>query len=124
MKAGLYPLFGILMASESAYSAVEGEAGAVLAGAIASSLIGAVYLAPAAGAAAAVASRRGVDSKILLIIVGAAAAILTIALVFMPALLPISTSAFVIAVAGSSAIMVAKAVRHAACRLKQQLRKL
>ena len=123
VKAGLYPLFGILMASESAYSAVGGEAGAALAGAIASSLIGAVYLAPA-GAAAAVASRRGVDSKILLIIVGAAAAILTIALVFMPALLPISTSAFVIAAAGSSAIMVAKAVRHAACRLKQQLRKL
>jgi peptide/nickel transport system substrate-binding protein len=120
VKAGLYPLFGILMASESAYSAVGGEAGAALAGAIASSLIGAVYLAPAG---AAVASRRGVDSKILLIIVGAAAAILTIALVFMPALLPISTSAFVIAAAGSSAIMVAKAVRRAACRLKQ-LRKL
>jgi len=119
VKAGLYPLFGILMASESAYSAVGGEAGAALAGAIASSLIGAVYLAPAG---AAVASRR-VDSKILLIIVGAAAAILTIALVFMPALLPISTSAFVIAAAGSSAIMVAKAVRRAACRLKQ-LRKL
>ena len=121
VKAGLYPLFGILMASESAYSAVGGEAGAALAGAIASSLIGAVYLAPAG--AAAVASRRRVDSKILLIIVGAAVAILTIALVFMPALLPISTSAFVIAAAGSSAIMVAKAVRHAACRLKQ-LRKL
>jgi hypothetical protein len=120
VKAGLYPLFGILMASESAYSAVGGEAGAALAGAIASSLIGAVYLAPAG---AAVASRRGVDSKILLIIVGAAAAILTIALVFMPALLPISTSAFVIAAAGSSAIMVAKAMRRAACRLKQ-LRKL
>jgi hypothetical protein len=123
VKAGLYPLFGILMASESVYSAVGGEAGAVLAGAIASSLIGAVYLAPAAAAAAAVASRRRVDSKILLIIVGAAAAILTIALVFMPALLPISTSAFVIAAAGSSAIMAAKAVRRAACRLKQ-LRKL
>jgi hypothetical protein len=122
VKAGLYPLFGILMASESAYSAVGGEGGAALAGAIASSLIGAVYLAPAG--AAAVASRRGVDSKILLIIIGAAAAILTIALVFIPALLPISTSAFVIAAAGSSAIMVAKAVRHAACRLKQQLRKL
>jgi hypothetical protein len=121
VKAGLYPLFGILMASESAYSAVGGEAGAALAGAIASSLIGAVYLAPAG---AAVASRRAVDSKILLIIIGAAAAILTIALVFMPALLPISTSAFVIAAAGSSAIMVAKAVRRAACRLKQQLRKL
>ncbi len=123
VKAGLYPLFGILMASESVYSAVGGEAGAALAGAIASSLIGAVYLAPAAAAAAAVASRRRVDSKILLIIVGAAVAILTIALVFMPALLPISTSAFVIAAAGSSAIMAAKAVRHAACRLKQ-LRKL
>ena len=122
VKTALYPLFGILMAAERVYAAVEGEAGSIFAGAIASSLIGAVYLWPAGFVASR--SRRGVDSKILLIIVGAAAAILMIALVFMPALLPISTSAFVIAAAGSSAIMVAKAVRHAACRLKQQLRKL
>ena len=109
VKAGLYPLFGILMASESAYSAVGGEAGAVLAGAIASSLIGAVYLWPAGFAASR--SRR-VDSKLLGIIVAAGAAVLAITLIALPALLPFSTATFVVAAAGVSATAVAKAIRH------------
>jgi hypothetical protein len=40
-------------------------------------------------------------------------AVLVITLVAIPALLPISTSAFVVAVAGTSAIAVTKAVRRA-----------
>ena len=106
VKTALYPLFGILTAAERTHAAVGGEAGAILAGATASALIGAVYLAPAGY----VASKR-VSSRFLVIIVGAAAAILAITLVAMPALLPISTAAFVIAAAGSSAILVAKLVR-------------
>jgi hypothetical protein len=57
-----------------------------------------------------VASKR-VNSKLLVIVVGAAAAVLAITLVALPALLPISTSAFVIAAAGASAIAAAKIVR-------------
>ena len=106
MKGALYPLFGILTAAELTQAAVGGEAGAILAGATASSLIGAVYLAPAGY----VASRK-VSSKLLIIIVGVSAAALAITLVALPASLPISTAAFVIAAAGSSAIAVAKVMR-------------
>ncbi len=107
VKTALYPLFGILAAAERAHTGVGGEAGAILAGATASTLIGAVYLSPAGY----VASKR-VSSKSLVIIVATAAAALAITLVALPAFLPISTSAFVIAVAGTSAIVVAKAVRQ------------
>ena len=107
VKTALYPLFGILAAAERTHAAVGGEAGAIMAGATASSLIGAVYLAPAGY----VASRK-VSSRLLDIIVGAAVAALAITLVALPALLPISTAAFVIAAAGSSAILVAKLVRE------------
>jgi peptide/nickel transport system substrate-binding protein len=108
VKTGLYPLFGILAAAERAQAAVGGETGAILAGAIASTLIGTVYLSPAGY----VASKR-VNSKLLVIIVGATVTALAITLVVLPALLPITTSAFVITVAGASAIMAAKVVRSA-----------
>jgi hypothetical protein len=108
VKAALYPLFGILTAAERAHTAVGGEAGAIAAGATASAMIGAVYLAPAGY----VASKK-VNSRLLVIVVGAAIAVLAITLVALPALLPISTLAFVIAAAGVSAIVTAKAVRIA-----------
>ena len=115
VKTALYPLFGILTAAERTHAAVGGEAGAIMAGAAASALIGAVYLAPAGY----VASGK-VNVRLLGIIVGAAAAALAVTLVVLPALLPISTSAFVIASAGSSAILVAKLVR----KMFKQFRKL
>jgi peptide/nickel transport system substrate-binding protein len=107
VKTALYPLFGILIAAERAHAAVGGEAGAIAAGATASTLIGVVYLVPAGY----VASRK-VSSKLLVIVVGAAAAALAITLFALPALLPVSTSAFVIAAAGASAIAAAKAARQ------------
>jgi peptide/nickel transport system substrate-binding protein len=106
VKAGLYPLFGILNAAESAHALVGGEAGAIMAGTTASSLIGAVCLVPAGY----VASKK-VSSRLLAVIVGAAAAVLVITLFALPALLPLSTSAFVVAAAGASAIAMAKVVR-------------
>jgi peptide/nickel transport system substrate-binding protein len=108
VKAALYPLFGILAGAEHAHRAIGGEAGAVMAGATASSLIGAVYLAPAGY----LASKR-VSGKLLIAIMGITSAILAIAIVALPALLPTSTSAFVIAAAGASAIAVAKLARRA-----------
>ncbi len=48
VKAAIYPLFGILILSEKAYSSIPGEYGAVVAGLVASSLIGAVYFSPVA----------------------------------------------------------------------------
>src|SRR5215213_2123917 len=108
VKMALYPLFGILMIAERGYAALGGEAGSVLAGFIASSLIGAVYLWPIGFAA----SRRVIDCRLLVIIVGAAAAFLVATLVALPAMLPFSTATFVVAVAGASAIAVAKVIRY------------
>jgi hypothetical protein len=110
IKVALYPMIGILMAAERVHAAVGGgEAGAILAGAISSMLIGSVYLAPVGYVAC---RSRNVDSKLLATIISAAVALLTIAFVAVEVLLPISTATFVIATAGASAIAVAKAMRH------------
>lgn len=107
-RVALYPLFGILMTAERGYSTIGGgEAGSVLAGAIASSLTGIVYLWPAGFAA----SRR-FDNRLLVIIVGVATGILAVAMVAFPAMLPFGTGVFVLAIAGASAIAIAKAIRY------------
>lgn len=107
-RVALYPLFGILMTAERGYSTIGGgEAGSVLAGAIASSLTGIVYLWPAGFAA----SRR-FDNRLLVIIVGVATGILAVAMVTFPAMLPFGTAVFVLAIAGASAIAIAKAIRY------------
>jgi hypothetical protein len=109
VKAGLYPLFGILMTAERAYTTIAGDVGSILAGATASSLIGAVYLWPAGYA---VNKKINNMMMMLIVVAGAALAVLVITLIAIPALLPISTSAFVIAAAGTSAIAIAKAIRY------------
>jgi hypothetical protein len=107
VKIALYPLFGILMTAEKGYAVLGGEAGSILAGVIASSLIGAIYLWPIG-----LAASRKVDGRLLVIIVGAVAAVLAATLVALPAMLPFSTATFVVAVAGASAIAVTKATRY------------
>jgi hypothetical protein len=107
VKAGLYPLFGILMTAERAFAVIDGDVGSIFAGATASSLIGAVYLWPAGFAVC-----KKISSIMLIVVAGVALAVLVITVIAMPALLPISTSAFVIAAAGTSAIAVAKAIRY------------
>ncbi len=107
VKAGLYPLFGILMTAERAYAMNAGDAGSILAGATASSLIGAVYLWPAGFAVS-----KKINNMILIVVAGVALVVLVITLIAIPALLAITTSSFVIAAAGTSAIAVAKAIRY------------
>lgn len=48
VKTAIYPLLGILHVAEKGYGLADGEGGSVLAGFAASSLIGMVYLSPAA----------------------------------------------------------------------------
>jgi hypothetical protein len=111
VKVGLYPLFGILTAAERAYTAVGGgETGAIFAGATSSMLIGAVYFGPVVYIASK--NRRVYSNKLLAIVLVVASAILTIALVALNVLLPLSTVAFVIASAGTSAILVARAIKY------------
>ncbi|MDQ3718249.1 MAG: hypothetical protein M3311_03740 [Thermoproteota archaeon] len=107
VKVTLYPLFGMLMTAEKGYAVLGGEAGSILAGTIASSLIGATYLWPVGFAA----SRR-VRSRLLVIIVGAAAGVMAATLVALPAMLPFTTAMFALAVAGASAIASAKTIRY------------
>jgi peptide/nickel transport system substrate-binding protein len=110
VKVALYPLFGILMAAERVHVVVGGgEVGAILAGLVSSVLIGAIYLGPVGYIAS---KSRKVDSKLLVIIVGAAGAVLAITLFVLNVLLPLSTVIFVIAIAGASAIAVAKSIKY------------
>jgi hypothetical protein len=110
VKVALYPLFGILMAAERIHTgAGGGEAGAIFAGATSSMLVGAVYLGPVVYIAS---KNRRVDNKLLAIFLVATSAILAIALVALNVLLPLSTVAFVIAAAGTSAILVARAIKY------------
>ena len=111
VKVALYPLFGILMASERVHVAVGGgEVGAILAGAVSSVLIGAVYLTPVGYVASR--HRRRVVNKLLAIIVGAATAILAVTVVALDVLLPLGTVIFVLAVTGASAIAVARVIKY------------
>ncbi|UVS67856.1 CFI-box-CTERM domain-containing protein [Nitrososphaera viennensis] len=114
VKTALYPLFGILMASEKAYSvAAGGDAGAVAAGAVASTLIGAVYLWPAA-LSARLQGRFGIAAKVSLAVMGAAAALIAIGVATTdnsPLLLLAGTSLFVLSAASASAIAVGKLAR-------------
>jgi peptide/nickel transport system substrate-binding protein len=110
VKVALYPLFGILMAAERVHVVVGGgEVGAILAGLVSSVLIGAIYLGPVGYIAS---KSRKVDSKLLVIIVGAAGAVLAITLFVLNVLLSLSTVIFVIAIAGASAIAVAKSIKY------------
>ncbi|AIF84879.1 hypothetical protein NTE_02841 [Candidatus Nitrososphaera evergladensis SR1] len=115
VKAAVYPLFGILMASEQAFSSAGGgEGGTILAGAVASTLIGAVYVSPLA-AGAAIAARKKVNLRIVAIAALAAAGALTATLAALAAgsalALSITTPAFVVALAAAAALAVVRLVQ-------------
>lgn len=113
VKAGLYPLFGILLVSQQAFSVAGGNAGAVFAGATASALIGAVYVAPAL-AVATVAKKKQMSIKPIAIALAVALATLAAIAVALYAgnapALSVATSMFVVASATTAALAVAKAV--------------
>ncbi len=120
VKAAIYPLFGILLASERAFSASGGgEAGTVLAGAVASALIGAVYVSPAAAAATIVGKRR-VGKNILLAALIAVATSLAATAIALQAgsflALQMSTSVFVVSLAATAALVVARLVKSVLTR--------
>jgi peptide/nickel transport system substrate-binding protein len=111
VKTALYPLFGILMLSEQAHNSVSGgEAGTMLAGATASSLIGMVYIAPAI--AIYTLAKRGNTKfraswlKMLLLALGATAvAMLAGTMTHNADLLSMTTAAFVVLTAAVSALV-------------------
>ncbi|HEY7733221.1 MAG TPA: CFI-box-CTERM domain-containing protein [Nitrososphaera sp.] len=118
VKAGLYPLFGILVASERAhFVASGGELGTIVSGSLASMLIGAVYLWPAA-VSARVQRRFSTVSRISLLTLGAALVMTVAGLVAgSSGLLMFSTSLIVLSIAAASALAVAWLVRRALGRI-------
>ncbi|HKU49650.1 MAG TPA: hypothetical protein VJP79_06845, partial [Nitrososphaera sp.] len=119
VKAGLYPLFGILMASERAHFGVGGgEAGAIASGSVAGILIGAVYLWPAA-LSTRVQDRFTSAFKVLLIILAAALALTMAGILAGNAqLLSIMTPVFVVSLAATGALAIGKLARFAWRRIR------
>jgi peptide/nickel transport system substrate-binding protein len=114
VKAGLYPLFGILMISERAhFGAGGGEMGALASGSVAGVLIGAVYLWPAA-VSTRIQKRLHPATRILLLISGASLALTVVGIVANNSqLLSVSTPVFVVSLAGGTAMVVGKLARTA-----------
>lgn len=108
----IYPLLGILTVSEKAYSVSEGELGAVAAGMVASSLIGAVYLAPMAYSIKQVREWKNKPSyRILALVVAGVSAALAISIWAQDTMaMMVTTSALVLSVSAVSAIVVARAI--------------
>jgi peptide/nickel transport system substrate-binding protein len=113
VKGALYPLFGILMTAERAYKFVNGnEAGSIVAGLIASSLIGAVYIAPWVAAYTVGLKKKKKSAslkagwlKAIPIGIGATTAVMIVG-IFMHniQLLSITTALFTVLIAAMSAV--------------------
>jgi peptide/nickel transport system substrate-binding protein len=119
VKTAIYPLFGILGAAERAHFAASGgEVGSIAAGAVASALIGAVYLWPA-GLAHPVQKRSRLAIKIALAVLAGTAVVIAagIAAESVPALV-VGTSLFVLAAASASAVAVGRLAGRAIERIR------
>ncbi|HEX2170166.1 MAG TPA: CFI-box-CTERM domain-containing protein [Nitrososphaera sp.] len=111
VKLALYPLFGILIGAEYIHSVVGGgEIGAIMAGIVSSVLIGVIYLAPL-GYLASRFNLRNIN-RLLAIFVCVATAILSITVVALDVLLPLSTVMFVLVITAASAITAARAIKY------------
>lgn len=110
VKTAIYPLIGILQISETGYSSMQGEYGAVTAGLIASSMIGALYFWPFALSFKQVRiSRFGyklAGSIIIIAFVGAIGSIVT----GNEFAMMISTPLFVLTILSISAVASAKMI--------------
>lgn len=106
VKTALYPLFGILGLSASGYSAIGGEAGSIVSGIIASTLIGAAYFSPMAALARPKQKRSMSAAKVSLIVAGAALLAVGIGIsVDNQEILMVSTSLLVVSLVCFSALL-------------------
>ncbi len=110
IKTALYPLLGILHLSEIGYSSMSGDYGAVTAGFIASSMIGALYFWPFALSITRVRSVR-FDYRLALLVVAIAFVSVIGSILSSNALaLMVSTSIFVLSILSVSAMLSAKMI--------------
>ena len=112
VKGSIYPLLGVLQISEKAYSSLDGEYGALIAGLVASSLIGAIYFSPLVLAIRPVRQHKFSARNALLIFGAALGAVLVGIISNNAAMLALSTVLFVLSTLGISSIISAKLIQR------------
>ena len=123
VRTAVYPLLGILGLSQGAYTAVPGEYGALSAGFVASSLIGAVYLTPAALSIKRVRKGKFRYKIASAIVLAALLAILSSIIATNATALTISTSLFVLVIVAMSALFSAKVISYLSAKMKNRFAK-
>lgn len=123
VRTSVYPLLGILTASEKVYSVMPGDYGSLSAGLIASSMIGAIYFWPFALSIKQIRTTSGkYNFKLVLVIFGAVLGG-TIGSIFMGnhEALMITTSLFVLTLIGIFSTLSAKVIVKISARLRTVL---
>ncbi len=110
VKGSIYPLLAILHISENAYSLIDGEYGALIAGLLASSLIGVTYFSPLVLAIKPLRQHKFTLSKVLVIFGVALAAVLVGIISNNTVMLALSTVSLVLSVLAISAVGSAKLI--------------
>jgi peptide/nickel transport system substrate-binding protein len=118
VKAAIYPLLGILHVAEKGYGLADGEAGSVLAGFAASSLIGLVYLSPAAFAIRKKANVKKLAVPLAIALAASLGMIAAGATAQNSALLMASTALFVLVSMGIGIVAVMHIARKVETLLK------
>jgi peptide/nickel transport system substrate-binding protein len=110
VRIAIYPLLGILQVAEKAYAVLPGEFGSISAGLVASSLMGAVYLSPAALAIRQVRKNR-LDYRIAILVIAAVSGSVVFAVMANNGvMLMVTTALLVVSTLAISAIYAAKAI--------------
>lgn len=120
VRTAVYPLLGILTASEKAYAVMPGDYGSLSAGLIASSMIGAVYFWPFALSVKQIRTTTSkYNFKLILVIFGAVLGC-TIGSIFVGnhEALMITTSLFVLTLIGIFSTLSAKGIVKLSTRLR------
>ena len=121
VKTAIYPLLGILHVAEKGYGLAEGEGGSLLAGFAASSLIGMVYLTPAAIAIRKKAATERLAVPLAIVLVSSLGMIAAGAMAENSTLLMASTALFVLSSMGMGIVAVMHLAKIVEGRIKTTL---
>lgn len=121
VRVSIYPLLGILQASEKAYGVVPGEYGSVTAGLLASALIGAVYITPLAFTLKKVRKQKLDHRLAICVITSLVAAVITGISIDNSTILTAATALLVLTTLAIVAIYSANAIARLIDRVVQKV---